>query len=375
MKIPIEKSVLENALRKIIPFTGDKGFQRKSLNIKGNGQETIISYRNQNQGVGVWAKADISLPDNIEVSLDPENFPRILSSFPDESIFLDFSDKNLKIISQLNKNKVTLSYVDDIADPVPNLGESKISISSSLFKEVLNSSAPYVSKDPINPVTMMVRLLFDNNKLKHFSTDGHIRLIYGCYSSDINENFDVYIPGQIAEKVIRILPDVDEKISISKTNNHIFIDLNKTIVKITPYVGEFDKKIELFSSLPSCVVYDIQSDVFSKALEIISLLMINRPDTQNKDLIQIKQKDGEVLVSPISDENNYFVIGNALKENKDIFFNQTFINDFLKLFKKEDAILIERVEESGLTRPPYRFSLKNDKKEFSMLLTEVADVV
>ena len=375
MKVTINKLELVDCLKTITPFISEKGIQNEPLVVNISNNQICFSYYNDFLGVGIWSTItkdyQLDKDTTLEKLLEAETFTKIIPSFPGDTLFLNFSESKIQISDSNATQKVALKYIDGAAHPPLEYAEiTPIKINSTIFKQALNYSAPFVSKDITRPTMMMVKLKFAEDKLNYYSTDGQAQIIYGHesinYPNSIEQS-NIYIPGNIAERLVKICPN-NVDISLSTFKNFIITKFDNLVLKILPYIGEFDSQVEKYTLWESTPSFKINVGIFLQAIGILSVLSQNYVESAYKTLIQISQSKNNVIIGLINNTDTSFTIGATISDFSPVIFRYELMKNFVSQFPNDAEISVGKLSNSNLPYPPYKFHSLD--KNFSMLLME-----
>ena len=365
MKIITKKDDLKKVLQPIVPFITEKGLHHTSLGIVSSGSQVIFSYYGESSGIGVWSSLNSPCDGALSKCIDANIFPKVIDAFPDEDIEITFNEEKAIIQNLDKKHKVSLRYIDNVPESEPS-SNTGISVPGKSLKNALKISSPFVSKSIVNPVYMMVHLILENNNIKYYSTDGHARLIYGIEPSEILQNMDLYIPGNVAEKIGKSNDEMP--VHISLLENFMVFRYPSLTLKVLPYVGKFPDRVKEYISCQTIDICSLNVSSLAHSLDILTVLSGEYVETHYKDMVKISIENDNVTTSLVNNEETKFVVGTRIDSFEPLQFNRSLVSEFLSICSPSDTLLISKLN-MDTTFPPYKFYTK--ERNFAMILTEM----
>lgn len=284
------------------------------------GIETIIEGKVEEKGI---------------IALDAKIFLEIVRKLPDNDITIK-TDDNYKTIITCEKAKFNIvgksgedfSYLPAIEK------EDGIEISQFTLKEVIRQTIFSISDNDTNK--MMTGELFDinNNELQVVSLDGHRISIRKIELKEVYPSKKVIVPGKTLNEVSKILSgDVQKRVNIFFTPNHIVFEFDNTTVVSRLMEGEYFKISQILSSDYETKV-KVNKKEFLNCIDRATLLI--KEGDKRPIIIDIKEKNMELKINSMVGSMNEEI--DIEKQGKDIMigFNPKFLIDALRVIDDEE---------------------------------------
>lgn len=369
ISIELKQTELESIARRIKILVDSKGLRKQPLGIYSVEPKTIVfSHSNLTDGVALWASTTCDIGEIFEKSVDPELFPDIVTSFPDENMVIEIAS-TLVMRNSRSSNKITMRYVDKEFEKRPIIAGEPIKIPCNVLKNMLQQGASFTSKDKVILVNSMTQLSFNGNQVRFCSASTGSRIVYGTTKIEVsNKDSKIYIPGISAEKISKILPSVDKEVLLYQMPNTYFIQTDDILIKTTPYVGEFNPKIEEYLHQDSIQIASFDRELLSKALHILALMakMEGYVNEEYADLVQVFPEDDDVKVSFYKNQDTKLQIGKQTSRFEPLFFNRIFLEEFISKVTTSD---LEFRKLPSDNYPPLKFC--DSEQTFCMILSQV----
>jgi len=295
-----------------------------------------IKFTTNDMELGIETKVAGEILERGKIAIDAKMFSDIVRKLPDNEVLIE-TDNNFNAIITCEKAKFNISSKSgDDFSYLPFIEKDKyITISQFGLKEVIRQTIFSISDN--DSKKLMTGELFEvnDNILKVVSLDGHRISIRKIEIEGNNNSMKVVVPGKTLIEISKILSnEVEDKVNIFFTNNHILFEFDDTIVVSRLIEGEYFKIDQMISS-------DYETKVIINKKEFLNCidratLLVKEGD---KKPIIINITDGTVelkVTSPLGSMNEEIDIS---KEGKDILigFNPKFLMDALRVIDDEEV--------------------------------------
>ena len=295
-----------------------------------------IKFTTNDMELGIETKVEGEILERGKIAIDAKMFSDIVRKLPDNEVMID-TDDNYNAIITCEKAKFNISSKSgDDFSYLPFIEKDKfITISQFGLKEIIRQTIFSISDNESKK--LMTGELFEanNNILKVVSLDGHRISIRKVEIENNNNSMKVVVPGKTLIEISKILSnEVDDKVNIFFTSNHILFEFDNTIVVSRLIEGEYFKIDQMISSDYETKVV-INKKEFLNCIDRATLLV----KEGDKKPIIINITDGTVelkVTSPLGSMNEEIDI---TKEGKDILigFNPKFLMDALRVIDDEEV--------------------------------------
>mgnify|MGYP002625426389 CR=1 FL=1 len=313
--------------------------------------------------LGIETKIEGIIEEAGNITIDAKKFADIVRKLPNDEVSI-LSDENnsLKInclkanFDIIGKSGEEFSYLPDVNK------ENYFSVSQFNLREIINKTIFSVADNEKNKILTGELFEVKGNNLRVASLDGFRISIRNLELADNYNDIRVIIPGKTLSEVSKILSgDVDDKVNIYCTNNHILFEFDKTIVVSRLIEGEFFKIDKMISN-------DYETKITVNRLEVIGAIeraTVLASEGNSKPII-ININEGNInikmnsYIGSMDEDVSVKMEGNNLM----IGFNPKFMLDALRAIEEED-INIYFVNSKS---PCY---IKNDSLSYIYLIVPV----
>ncbi|EIA20558.1 DNA polymerase III subunit beta [Listeria fleischmannii 1991] len=304
-------------------------------------------------------EAFIPLIENDEVVVEVESFGGIVLQskyfgdivrrLPDENVEIEVTTNNQTTIRS-GQAFFTLNGLDVLEYPkLPEVSDGKkIRIPINVLKNIIRQTVFAVSAIEVRPVLTGVNWIIKNNTLTAVATDSHrLALREIPLESEINEEYNIVIPGKSLAELNKILDDATESIEMVLANNQILFKLKDLLFYSRLLEGSYPDTSRLIPTDTKSELV-INAKAFLQAIDRASLLA---RENRNNVIKLTTLENGQVEVSSNSPE-----IGNVSEklfsqsftgEELKISFNGKYMMDALRAFEGDDI----QVSFAGTMRP------------------------
>lgn len=295
-----------------------------------------IKFTTNDMELGIETKVAGEILERGKIAIDAKMFSDIVRKLPDNEVMIE-TDDNFNAIITCEKAKFNISSKSgEDFSYLPFIEKDKyITISQFGLKEVIRQTIFSISDNESKKLMTGELFEVNDNILKVVSLDGHRISIRKVEIDGNNNSMKVVVPGKTLIEISKILSnEVEDKVNIFFTNNHILFEFDDTIVVSRLIEGEYFKIDQMISS-------DYETKMIINKKEFLNCidratLLVKEGD---KKPIIINITDGTVelkVTSPLGSMNEEIDIS---KEGKDILigFNPKFLMDALRVIDDEEV--------------------------------------
>ncbi|HBJ9430742.1 TPA: DNA polymerase III subunit beta [Listeria monocytogenes] len=304
-------------------------------------------------------EAFIPLIENDEVIVEVESFGGIVLQskyfgdivrrLPEENVEIEVTSNYQTNISS-GQASFTLNGLDPMEYPkLPEVTDGKtIKIPINVLKNIVRQTVFAVSAIEVRPVLTGVNWIIKENKLSAVATDSHrLALREIPLETDIDEEYNIVIPGKSLSELNKLLDDASESIEMTLANNQILFKLKDLLFYSRLLEGSYPDTSRLIPTDTKSELV-INSKAFLQAIDRASLLA---RENRNNVIKLMTLENGQVEVSSNSPEvgnvsENVFSQSFTGEEIK-ISFNGKYMMDALRAFEGDDI----QISFSGTMRP------------------------
>ncbi|HDA9544504.1 TPA: DNA polymerase III subunit beta, partial [Listeria innocua] len=304
-------------------------------------------------------EAFIPLIENDEVIVEVESFGGIVLQskyfgdivrrLPEENVEIEVTTNYQTNISS-GQASFTLNGLDPMEYPkLPEVTDGKnIKIPINVLKNIIRQTVFAVSAIEVRPVLTGVNWIIKDNKLSAVATDSHrLALREIPLETNIDEEYNIVIPGKSLAELNKILDDASESIEMTLANNQILFKLKDLLFYSRLLEGSYPDTSRLIPTDTKSELV-INSRAFLQAIDRASLLA---RENRNNVIKLMTLENGQVEVSSNSPEvgnvsENVFSQSFTGEEIK-ISFNGKYMMDALRAFEGDDI----QISFSGTMRP------------------------
>ncbi|EAG9335866.1 DNA polymerase III subunit beta [Listeria monocytogenes] len=304
-------------------------------------------------------EAFIPLIENDEVIVEVESFGGIVLQskyfgdivrrLPEENVEIEVTSNYQTNISS-GQASFTLNGLDPMEYPkLPEVTDGKtIKIPINVLKNIVRQTVFAVSAIEVRPVLTGVNWIIKENKLSAVATDSHrLALREIPLETDIDEEYNIVIPGKSLSELNKLLDDASESIEMTLANNQILFKLKDLLFYSRLLEGSYPDTSRLIPTDTKSELV-INSKAFLQAIDRASLLA---RENRNNVIKLMTLENGQVEVSSNSPEvgnvsENVFSQSFTGEEIK-ISFNGKYMMDALRAFEGDDI----QIFFSGTMRP------------------------
>lgn len=322
-----------------------------------------IKFTSNDMELGIETIVEGTIEERGIIALDAKIFSEIVRRLPDSYVTIE-TDENLATTITCEKAKFNIpgkSGEDFSYLPMIEKNDC-IRISQFTLKEVIRQTIFSIAANENNK--LMTGELFEikNNTLKVVSLDGHRIAIRKIELNDTYEDKKVVVPGKTLNEISKILSgEVDDKVNIFFTDNHIMFEFDQTTVVSRLIDGEYFRIEQMLSS-------DYETKVQINKREFLNCI--------DRATLLVKEGDKKPIIINIEEASMQLRIDSSMgsmkedididKEGKDIMigFNPKFLIDALRVIDDETISIY-------LVNPKAPCFIKNDEESYIYLILPV----
>lgn len=304
--------------------------------IDASAGEIKFTSNNMELGIETIVKGDIL--ERGKVAIDAKIFSDIVRKLPDNEITIETdSNFNTTITCEKAKFNISAKSGDDFSY-LPAIEKDKyITVSQFALKEIIRQTIFSISDNESKKIMTGELFEINENQLQVVALDGHRIAIRKMDVEGNGDSLKVIVPGKSLIEISKILSnEIDDKVNIFFTNNHILFEFDNTIVVSRLIEGEYFRIEQMISS-------DYETKVVINKREFL--------DCIDRATLLIKEGDKKPIIINITDGSMELKVNSTLgsmnedidinKEGKDILigFNPKFLIDALKVIDEEEITI------------------------------------
>lgn len=279
----INQEILKRALQTVSKVVAPNPVMPLYLNVLLEATESKMSLVATNFQISVRYTINDIEGDKIKTAIPAKLLTDLVSNFRDTNVALKYDEKNqsMEVKTKNNRNNIKCVDPSDFVE-VAGIGEKKITIGSTQFKEAVNrvsftaSVSPAHAGTPISGILLTVK----DDKLIMFGVDG-FHLSYEEVKLQKKPEFPFYaiVPVSSIDMISRVI-EGDAQLQISVTENQIMfkcdnIEVNSQLIAGTyPDYNRFkpvEEGTEIFVSTEAMFLACKQLELFTEIAIKISV--------------------------------------------------------------------------------------------------------
>ena len=366
MKFTIKKDLLLDALNKVSKAISTKNLIPVLAGIKFDLKKKRLTLTASDNDITIQTSIDA---DDKDFTIDKEGsiiisgkyVLDIVRKLPDKYINFEVID-DLKILIYTENSEFNLNGISE--SEYPNIGleeaKKKISVSSSMFKSIVNQTAFAASNEESKPILTGINFNIVGDILECNSTDSYRlarKVIKLNKASD--ENYNIVIPSRNIIEFSKILDEDEESVELHIFNNKILFKTGNLKFESRLINGTYPNTSNL---LPDDSFLIINSNL-NNLYDVIDRVSILTSDKE-KNIVTLETVDDTLILRSSSAEigrvEEKMPVEKNNKENIKISFSAKYMMDALRSFNTEKVsihfvgdikpILIKSEEDETLTQ-------------------------
>ena len=338
MKLTFKKDDLLNSINIVLKAVPSKTTMSILECILIDASTGEIKLTANDMELGIETRVEGSVLEKGKIALDARLFSEIVRklSSGDAEVVIESDEKYNTVISCENSVFKIQGKDGDEFSYLPYIEKNQyICLSQFTLKEVIQQTIFSISPNDSNK--MMTGELFEvkGSELRVVSLDGHRISIRKVELSSSYDNTKVIVPGKTLIEVSKILSgEVESKVDIYFTSNHIVFEFDQTVVVSRLIEGEYFRISQMLSS-------DYETKVEVNKRELLNCI--------DRATLLVKEGDKKPIIINIGDGSMELKIQSQLgsmneeifitKEGKDLLigFNPKFLMDALRVIDDEEV--------------------------------------
>lgn len=296
----------------------------------------IIKFTANDMELGIETVVEGEITEKGLIAIDAKIFSEIVRKLPDNEVVIE-TQPNLQTLITCEKAKFNISGKSgEEFSYLPYIEkENPVELSQFTLKEIIRQTIFTISDHDSNKLMTGELFEISNNILKLIALDGHRISIRKVELSSSYDNTKVIVPGKTLIEVSKILSgEVESKVDIYFTSNHIVFEFDQTVVVSRLIEGEYFRIEQMLSS-------DYETKVTINKREMLSCI--------DRATLLVKEGDKKPIIINIGDGSMELKIQSQLgsmneeifitKEGKDLLigFNPKFLMDALRVIDDEEV--------------------------------------
>ena len=335
MKIICEQNKLINGVNIVLKAVPSKTTMEILDCIKIIAKEGKICLIGNDMSLGIETVVLGEIAEEGTTVVSAKIFSDIIRSLPDSDVVLTSDAKNINIRCESSNFDIPVRNPDEYPD-LPVIKRDKFAVLSQLtLKNMIRQTVFSIGSENEAVKIMSGELLeINGKKMRIVALDGH-RI--SLRNVELNEEFGdikVIIPGKTMNEMVKILSgELDDKVTIYFSENHVMFEMENTIVISRLIEGNYYLVDRMISGDYETKIH-INKKNLSDCIERASLLI---KDNDRKPLIFNFTEDN-VKVTIKTQTGNYEDKLFIEKEGEDILiaFSPKFLLDALKVIDDEE---------------------------------------
>lgn len=297
-----------------------------------------IKFTSNDMELGIETKVEGAVLEKGIIAIDAKIFSEIVRKLPDNEVTIE-TDEKLNTLITCDKAKFNISGKsgEDFSYLPYIERENSLELSQFTLKEIIRQTIFDIAINENNK--LMTGELFEikDNTLKVVALDGHRIAIRKIDLKNEFADIKVIVPGKTLSEISKILSgEVDDKVNITFSSNHILFEFDNTLVVSRLIEGEYFKIDQMLSN-------DYETKVNINKKELL--------DCIDRATLLVKEGEKKPIIIDINDGVMQLKIDSAIgsmnedidiqKEGKDLLigFNPKFLIDALKVIDDEEIDL------------------------------------
>jgi DNA polymerase-3 subunit beta len=298
----------------------------------------VIKLTANDMELGIETIIEGSIPQRGMIALNAKLFSEMVKKLPDSNVTIEAPSDSIATIKSEKTIFNLAAFSGEDFSYLPDVEKGNtISLSEYTLKEVINQTIFSISDSETNKMMTGMLLEIEDSILQVVTLDGHrisIRNVELAYEYPYQK---VIVPGKTMDEIRRIIKgDVDDRVDISFTDNHILFEFDQTTVVSRLIEGNYFNIEQMLSNDYETKIRVIKQD-FLECIER-AMLLVREGDKKpiiidiGEDLMNIKIK------SQIASLNEDITI---LKDGKDLLigFNPKFLIEALRAIDDDEIDL------------------------------------
>lgn len=335
MKIICEQSKLINGVNIVLKAVPSKTTMEilDCIKIKVYDGKIILIGNDMSLGIETVVQGDIAEEGDVVVSA--KTFSDIIRNLPDNDVVLTSDDSNINIRCENCNYDIPVRNASDYPD-LPKIEKDNFAVVSQFtLRNMIRQTVFSIGSETEAMKIMTGELLeIKGKKMRLVALDGHRISLRNVELDAEYGDRKVIIPGKTLNELVKIVTgDINDKVKIYFSSNHVLFEMEDTIVLSRLIEGEYYLVDNMLSGDFETKIH-INKKKLSECIERASLLI---KESDRKPLIfNFGQEVVDVKIK--TQAGNYEDKVDIEKDGNDILiaFNPKFLLDALKVIDDED---------------------------------------
>ncbi|MDD2401900.1 MAG: DNA polymerase III subunit beta [Clostridia bacterium] len=284
--------------------------------------------------IGIQCYVPVEIIEEGSTVIPAKYLLEIVRKLPDSQITLETTTNNeLEIKYEQSQLNLKSYYSNEFPNFSKTDNNYELSISTSLFKQMIKQVVFACGTDDNKPFFMGVLCEVENNNLKMISTDTHRLALKQCEIQNISEEaISFIVPSKILSELARLMQDENEICNIKISKNVATFTVANILLVCRLLDGQFPNYTQVIPTEYTLKI-KAKTKILNKSVERISLFTEN----DNSSNIKISVQNNNMIISSQSElGNGYEKIDIDVEgEPVDIFFNYNYLLDVFKVIEDE----------------------------------------
>lgn len=342
MKLTLLQENLKNAVSITSHFTSPKAQLPILGNILLKANKSKLTLSATNLEISIVTSIGAKVEEEGEITVIGKTLNDLVLNLPNDSVYIESVQENVKITSGKFKSNVLGSNTADFPTLPTKLGKNTFSLNAQELKTSLSKTLFAVSTDETRPILTGVLFVFKNKKLYLVSTDG-FRLSEIKLKSEIKiPDFKIIIPRAILNELTKIESDESIDISFDKETNQIVFGVGDTLLSSRIIEGDFPDYEKIIPQSQIATI-NVDKNELEKSIKLASVFA-----RDSGKIIKLKIKKEELIITAESSSagNQETSLEIRSEDNStefaevNIMFNYSFIEDVLKVITDDEVQII-----------------------------------
>ena len=334
MKILCEKNELLNGVNIALKAIPSKTTMEILDCIKIKAENGSIDLVGNDMSLGIETKVKGEIIEEGSLVVNAKIFSEIIRKLPDSEVAFTASDVSANIKCENVNFDIPVRSAADYPD-LPDIERKNFAIMSQLtLRDMIRQTVFSIAPDSENMKIMTGELMERNGKkLRLVSLDGHRISLRNVELNEEYGNQKVIVPGKTLNELLKILSgELEDKVTIYFSDNHILFEMKDTIVLSRLIEGEYYLVDRMISGDYETLVHVNKREI-SESIDRATLLL---KENEKKPLV-FDMKDTEMEVKLKTPLGNFDEKIGINKEGDDIkiAFNPKFMLDALRVIDDE----------------------------------------
>lgn len=274
MKFTINKQDLLTAINKVIKATASRPSVPYLSGILIEATDSSVTFFSSDLETSIQTKVDCTAEKKGAVAVAGKILSNIINALPETAITLYTEGEFLKIEAGQSKFEVRVINTADFSSFPELAREQEIVIPADKLSKMVKKVAKAVSRDESRVILTGVLLTITDDVITMVSTDSfRLALVEQQLEQEIENPFEVLIPGKILEEAARMVGSSDS-VRIVASANQVLFSFDETKMVTRRLEGKFPNYKQLIPDSYATKVITERSELL-ESVRRVSLLALN----------------------------------------------------------------------------------------------------